>query len=298
MNAEEKKSILVNGEAVPEALVEQEYQMLFERYSAEMPPMELQQKDDKIRSDARENAVERLLLTQKAREEIASVRPEEIEARFMGIQEQHGGEEAFARQFELGEDGEQQVKADIADGIRLEKYFDLICKEVPRPAEADSQAYYDAHTNEFITPEMVHAAHIVQHPTPENPTERVYAELLNVRERLKGGEDFNVLAQEVSHCQDGGQDLGWFGRGQMVQTFEDVAFSTPVGEYSDVFQTEFGYHILKVFDHRPEEQQSFVEVRYDIESMLYDEWKNEAIGKVADELREKAQIENLEIVGE
>ena len=125
--------------------------------------------------------------------------------------------------------------------------------------------------------------------------EKVYAELLNVRERLNSGEDFDTLAQEYSHCQDGGHDLGYFARGQMVQSFEDIAFKTAVGDYSDIFQSEFGYHILKVLDQKPETLQEYEEVRYDIEGMLYEARKNDAIGAVADELRGAATIENLEI---
>jgi parvulin-like peptidyl-prolyl isomerase len=297
MNEEKKDPILVNGEEVGEGLIEQELQMLRERYAREMSYQDLEQQQSKIESDARENAVERVLLMQKAREVIDTIRPEEIEARFVALKQQHGGDEEFYKRFELDSDGEDRIKADIEDGVRLEKYFDELCKDVPRPVEADSRAYYEEHKEEFIVPEMVHAAHIVQHPTPDCPTERVYAELLNVRERLTAGEDFNALAQEYSHCQDGGYDLGYFARGQMVQVFEDIAFATPVGEFSDVFQSEFGYHVLKVFDHKPEVLREFVEVRYDIESMLYDERKNDAIGAVADELRSKANIQNLKIVG-
>ncbi len=296
MSEEKKESILVNGEEVGEALVEQELQMLRERYSREMPYEEIEQKQAKIESDARENAVERTLLTQKAREVVDHIRPEEIEARFIALKQQHGGEEEFAKRFEIGPEDEEKIKVDIEDGVRLEKYFDAICKDVPRPVEADSRSYYDEHKAEFTVPEMVHAAHIVQHPSPDCPMERVYAELLNVRERLMAGEDFDALAQEYSHCQDGGYDLGYFARGQMVQSFEDIAFKIAVGEYSDVFQSEFGYHILKVLDHKPEMLREFVEVRYDIESALFDERKNEAIGAVADELRGEADIRNLEIV--
>ena len=126
--------------------------------------------------------------------------------------------------------------------------------------------------------------------------EKVYAELLNVRERLKNGEDFDELASSSSHCDDGGHDLGFFARGQMVPAFEEVAFNTPVGEFSDVFQTEFGYHILIVREHKAASVRPYEEVRYDIESMIYDERKNEAIGAIADELRAGADIQNLEIV--
>jgi hypothetical protein len=293
---EQQVPILVNGEEVGEALIQQELQMLRERYASEMSHQEMEEQQAKIDSDARENAVERVLLMQKAREVVTDVRPEEIAARFIALKDQHGGEEEFMKRFELKPDDETSIKADIEDGVRLEKYFDIICEDAVRPVEADAQSYYDEHKEEFHVPEMVHAAHIVQHPSPDCPMEKVYAELLNVRERLNQGEDFDALAQEYSHCQDGGYDLGYFARGQMVQSFEDMAFDLPVGEISDVFQSEFGYHILKVLDHKESAYREFNEVRYDIESMLFDARKNDAIGAVADELRASADIQNLEVV--
>ncbi|VGO20782.1 peptidylprolyl isomerase [Pontiella sulfatireligans] len=296
MSEEKKDPILVNGEEVGDGLIEQELQMLRERYAREMSHEEMEEKQAKIESDARENAVERVLLMQQARTEIEHVRSEEIEARFIALKTQHGGEEEFQKRFELAPEDEAKIKADIEDGVRLEKYFDQICASAARPGEADSRAYYEEHGDEFLVPETVHAAHIVQHPSPEAPMEKVYADLLNVRERLRAGEDFDALAGEYSHCQDGGHDLGFFARGQMVPSFEEVAFKTEVGGCSDVFQTEFGYHILTVLDHKPATVREYDEVRYDIESMLFEERKNEAIGVVADELRAAADIQNLEIV--
>ena len=82
----------------------------------------------------------------------------------------------------------------------------------------------------------------------------------------------------------------------MVPSFEEIAFKTDVGDFSDVFQSEFGYHILKVLECNPESMRAYEEVRYDIEAMLFDERKNDAIGAVADELRASADIQNLEVV--
>ncbi|MEE9368977.1 MAG: peptidylprolyl isomerase [Pontiella sp.] len=296
MNEESAKIILVNGEEVGESLIQQELQNLRERYAQEMSYQEMDEKQAKIESDARENAVECVLLMQKARDVIDNIRPEEIEARFIALKAQHGGEEEFKKRFELTPEDEVKIMDDLADGVRLEKYFDEICKDAVRPSEADSRAYYADHKEEFKIPEMVHAAHIVQHPTPELPLEKIYAELLNIRERLNAGEDFDALAREYSHCQDGGHDLGFFSRGQMVSAFEEIAFKTDVSDFSDVFQSEFGYHILKVLERKPERLNEYAEVRYDIEARLYDERKNEAIGAVADELRVSADIQNLEVV--
>ena len=88
---EQHVPILVNGEEVGEALIQQELQMLRERYAQEMSHQEMEEQQVKIDSDARENAAERVLLMQKAREVVKDVRPEEIEARFIALKDQHGG---------------------------------------------------------------------------------------------------------------------------------------------------------------------------------------------------------------
>ena len=293
---EAAEPIRVNGEDVGQGLIEQELQMLRERYSHEMSYQEMDDQREKIESDARENAVERLLLIQRARQEVRDIPPEEVEARLTALKHQHGGEEEFAERFDLTDEDLAAVRRDILDGVKLERLFDQICEQVARPGEADSRAYYDAHLEEFNEPEMVNASHILMHQLPGEPVEKIYAELLNVRERAKNGEDFNTLADEFSRCGDGGSELGFFPRGQMVPSFEQVAFATPVGEVSDVFQTEFGYHILKVLERKDPTVRAYEDVRYDIESKLFDERKNEAIGVVADELRAVADIQNLVVV--
>ncbi len=291
---ERKIQILVNGQEVSEALIWQELQILLERYSREMSPLEMEKVKDKMESDARENAVEHVLLMEKARAEIKEVCPEEVEVRFAALKVQHGGDEAFHKRFETGPEDEVKIKVDLESTLRLEKYFEVLCKDVVRPAEADSKAYYEEQKEQFLIPEMVHATHMVQHPSPGGPVEKIYTDLLDVHKRLKAGEDFDVLAGQYSHCQDGGRDLGYFARGQMVQSVEDVAFSLPIGEFSDVFESEFGYHILKVLDHKSATYREFKDVRIDIESWLFEARKNEAIGAVVDTLRAEAHIENLE----
>ena len=73
------------------------------------------------------------------------------------------------------------------------------------------------------------------------------SKLTQAYERLNNGEDFAAIAREMSEdkARSGG-DLGWFGKGAMEKTFEDVAFTTQVGCYSAPFKTAHGWHVLKV----------------------------------------------------
>jgi peptidyl-prolyl cis-trans isomerase D len=111
--------------------------------------------------------------------------------------------------------------------------------------------YYDQHQSEYNLPERVTAQHILfktQGKTPEE-TETIKNKARGVLERAKKGEDFAGLAKQFSEddaSKVSGGDLGSFTRGQMVPEFDNVAFSLGPGAISDLVQTQFGIHIIKV----------------------------------------------------
>jgi peptidyl-prolyl cis-trans isomerase C len=74
------------------------------------------------------------------------------------------------------------------------------------------------------------------------------AQAQELLKRIKQGADFASLARENSTCpsKSAGGDLGWFGPGKMVAPFEAACKSLGVGSVSDVVQTQFGYHLVKV----------------------------------------------------
>lgn len=96
-------------------------------------------------------------------------------------------------------------------------------------------------------------AYIAQHPELDSKQNRSKAE--GVLKRARAGEDFAKLAQEFSTdpgSKEKGGDLGWFGKGQMVPEFEQAAFALKPGEVSDLVQTKFGYHIIKLEERKTE----------------------------------------------
>lgn len=106
-------------------------------------------------------------------------------------------------------------------------------------------------------------AYLNKHPELDPKKARSTAE--DVLKRARAGESFEKLAKEYSSDpsnKDKGGDLGWFGRGRMVKAFEDTAFALQPGQISEIVETQFGYHIIKVEERRnnpsptgePEEQ--------------------------------------------
>lgn len=105
--------------------------------------------------------------------------------------------------------------------------------------------------------------YIAKHPELDETQARAKAE--DVLKRAKAGEDFSGLVKEFSTdpgSKDKDGDLDWFGRGKMVKPFEDAAFALKPGEISDVVESPFGFHIIKLegkrngtsADGKPEEQ--------------------------------------------
>jgi len=149
---------------------------------------------------------------------------------------------------------------------------DEIAKQIS-PTDAEVQAYYDAHIDEYRRPDEVHARHILFKVAPDasdadKAAARQQAEA--VLTKAKGGEDFQELAKQYSQDTNAvsGGDLGQFGRGVMAPAFEQAAFALQPGQISDIVETPFGLHIIKLEEKLPARTQSLDEVRATIVKSL------------------------------
>src|SRR4030095_3322385 len=134
------------------------------------------------------------------------------------------------------------------------------------PSETDIQAYYESNRENYRRPEEVRARHILFKVDPQASADDKAAARKQAEEVLaqaKGGADFAELAKQRSQdsTASNGGDLGKFGRGVMTPTFENAAFALEAGQVSDVVESPFGFHIIKLEEKFPEHMQTIDEAR-------------------------------------
>jgi len=135
------------------------------------------------------------------------------------------------------------------------------------------EAYWKAHPAEFTEPARARVRHILIAFKSNDAAARAVAQqkAAAVRKRLVAGEDFAAVAREVSDdaqsAQHGG-DVGEITRGTVVKEFGDAAFTIQVGELSEPVKTQFGYHILRVDERKPERLRPLEDCREEIQGVL------------------------------
>jgi peptidyl-prolyl cis-trans isomerase D len=158
--------------------------------------------------------------------------------------------------------------------------FPHITDEKPVISDEELESYYRKNFNRYSIPEQRSARHILI-KTTEGDSEDVLSEkwelAAQVLELAKSGEDFGELATQYSEGPTGpkGGDLGSFTRGRMVKPFEDAAFSLNEGEISDIVETQFGFHIIKLEKIEPAYIKTLEEAKGEIEVQLQSQKSSE-----------------------
>src|ERR1041385_868012 len=139
-------------------------------------------------------------------------------------------------------------------------------------SDDELKQYYEQHRSEYTLPERIKAQHILFKTTGKSPEEieKIKDKARQVLERAKKGEDFGSLAKQYSEdsTASAGGDLGEFGHGQMVPEFDRAAFALGVNGISDLVQTQFGLHIIKVNGKTEARERPFEEVKEAIRPII------------------------------
>lgn len=232
---------------------------------------------------------ERKILLAAAAAAGAAVPDGELEKALEAQYGRAGSEQTFLDALKGADISIDHVKKSIGESLLINAYLEGVVKSGAKVPEEDLRRAYEQEKAGDRTASVRHILVLTQGKSDVEKAEaRKTIEGLLVRARA--GEDFAELAKlytEDPGSKENGGLYEDFGRGQMVKPFEDAAFSLPVGQISDVVETTYGYHIIKVVD-RKKETRTFEEVRAEIEARLKEQREGSIVQDHVKALKDEA----------
>jgi len=190
----------------------------------------------------------------EAKTEGITIAEEDIQAELTELIESYGGQEGYEGILEANNVEEEALIKDISTHQLQTK----VMEKVISISDEELSTYFEENKTTFEQTEQVEARHIL---VADEATAK------EVKTKLNEGDDFAKLAEEYStdttSSTDGGS-LGYFGAGEMVKEFEDVAFKMNIGEVSEPVESEYGFHIIEVTGKKDAKEAVYEDVKEEV----------------------------------
>jgi peptidyl-prolyl cis-trans isomerase C len=285
----------VNGEAVTKTDFDRAVQNLEARAGGPIPA---EQRDQVLRG-VLDQIIGYTVLVQEGRARNVTVPDAEVDAQIGQIRGQFPSEEEFTKMLAERKLTLDQVKSDVRRDMTITKLIDdeIASKIAVTPEQVND--FYAKNPDQFKQGESVRASHILS-AVPKGADAaaktQARAKAEQVLKDVKAGNDFAALAKE--HSADPGSaanggDLGFFQQGQMVGPFNDAAFTLAPGTTSDLVETDFGFHIIKVVEKKEGRAIPLEEVKPQVEQYLERLNRQQQTDAFVNGLKTKGKIEIL-----
>ena len=236
-------------------------------------------------------------VTQQAKKDGLAPSKEEVDKAFDELKKNIDADEAYKKALQEKGIDDTYLRQQQEQDLTIQNYKENFDKNV-KITDEEMQKYYNEHKKDYYKDE-VKASHILISTVDDNGKELSEAKKKEAKKKAeevlkkaKSGEEFSELAKEYSDDKgsaENGGDLGYFTKGQMVQPFEEAAFSLKPGEISGIVESEYGYHIIKVYD-KIDEQLPFNDVKDEIKNILIED---KYVASIED-ISKKAKVEKYE----
>lgn len=281
--------LTINGEPVPDSLLEQEFEGIKAHYER-LGAASCCGRDEEFRGYARENVTARLLINQEAARRFPDISPEEVETSLQQLMENEGGRAAFFAHAGLTETDEPMVRQEIASGLRVDRLMAEVWGPEASPDETAERVFYETHQDDYLSTEEVRALHLFKQVERVEDRTPVYDRMRQLRREARAGGDFETLALAHTDKEDRQVDLGFFRRGEFMEEFDLIVFSLEEGEVSPVFASHWGFHLVKLLERRPPVPYPFETVKEDVRQRLVAEHRSRTTRSLVDRLKADAVI--------
>lgn len=283
-------ALIINGFTIGNEAIRRETERMAPEVQKQFPWLDPIAQKLQAEDMAKDRFIEHRLLFEEAQKRIQDLPSHAIDAEYQKIAKKHGGEKKFLKTFKIDRKDVPNVKREIADDLRFQRFLDTLRQQVAAPTDEELKARYRKDEAQFKHPDQYKAAHIVFHTNNGQDSEEAKRKIEDAKRRLDAGESFEAIADEDSDCPGKGGDLGWFPEGHMVEEFEKVVFKLEIGAVSDVFETPFGFHIARLDERKTGVVEPFEKVSQSIKEVIANEKRDALFKEHLDVLKANATI--------
>ena len=231
---------------------------------------------------------DRKLILAEADKSSLTIPEEDIETALKQNADRAGGMEKYTEFLQANGTTVEEVRKGIETELLIQYFLDSVVATDITVTDEEISALYNSDRSATVQ----HILFLTQDKT-DSEKEAIRKKAEDILSRAQSGEDFAALAKEYSE-DPGSKDKGGlyedFGRGVMVKPFEDAAFNLPLGSISDIVETQYGYHIIKVLD-RKRETRPLDEIKKELEDQIKQQKTGQAFMGYMQGLRQKANMQ-------
>jgi peptidyl-prolyl cis-trans isomerase SurA len=287
---------VVNQEIITFSEVEKWVNPLRENIETE-DRFERQQQLQEIYRKALEKLIEEKLIEQEVKKSGIKVSSKEIEAAIEEVKRRNAATQEDLEKALAAEGLTLEIyKKQIEKGLQWKKLVTWAVMVETKVGEKELRDFYQKNIQRYRANETYRPSHILfivpKEATPEKIQE-IRKKCQKVLEKIKEGEDFGEMAllySEDTSSKDRG-DLGYFKRGELLPAFEREVLRLKVGEMSGIVRTEFGFHIIKLLDHKGIDPFPFEEVKERVQADYHESEMEKAYRQFLSTLKGKSIIE-------
>lgn len=254
---------------------------------------------DQIIGTAMQRIVDSRLLAQEAGRRGLEPDSARVASDMAEVEEQAGGRAGLESVLAKMGASYDLLRESVSETILVEDFVATEINPQVSVTPEEVETFYNANPEMFARPDMVRARHILIRLTPTSTTadkKEARTRAQAAHQRVVAGEDFALVAGEVSEGREASQggDMGFFAQDSMMPALANVAFALDIGEVSDIIETQFGFHFLKLVERRPASQMSFAEAKEPVEQLLKENQAGEKLNLLLLELKEAAEVVMME----
>ena len=288
----DKIVVVVNDEPITQSEIDNKLQPFYQEYKELYEGDELYERLDKTRKEILDALIMDRLILSVAKAQDIEVNEQEMDRRFGEIRNRFSSDEEFEAALLAEHTTIAEIKSDLRDRLMIEKAVEVNVRGRVTVSPTEIQKYYDDRPETFMVGESRRIANIIIKPKPGEKPDQIRARAQEIVVSLKEGANFAKTASRFSdgpHAKDGG-DMGFIKEGQLLVQMDEVAFALKPNEISEIIETGFGYHILKLLEIKEARVLPLEEIKEKIRKVVYGGKIEAALNKWVKKLKEDAYI--------